>query len=473
MPNVGVAVGVAAAGLATGLLLAAGQQYAGTKGMLAPVAAIVCVVLLRFPGFTFGLMVALAVLAEVEATGAIPSGGFYYEVAASSLTPPDVLLAIGVGGVLLRFVTDDERPRLPHPLVIPLALLALALAAGVVTGYFSPGGVSKGDLFHRGMNVAYVFLVPILAVNVIRDTRALKAFAVVVAALGALKGVSGLYVFAGGFGSTVEDEAITFLNPVPNLVMLVLVLGVVAATIRKVKIPTWTIAAAPVALLSLVLSFRRSFWIAGTFTLIAVGIIASRRRGRAVLAVGAVALALTLVAAATVGTSDNPSGSPIAERAQTFSPGGLGENRGDRYRIDERRNVIENIEAHPLTGVGLGVDWKVHQPLAEAHDRRYAHVATLWFWLALGPLGLIAYLTVFGAGLGTARRVWRDHRDEVVQVCSIAAFGGILGLAIVELTATFTGIQPRVSLILGAALGWLAAAWQDAKAEDEAERAPS
>ena len=473
MPNVGVAVGVAAAGLATGLLLAAGQQYAGTKGMLAPVAAIVCVVLLRFPGFTFGLMVSLAVLAEVEAAGSIPSGGFYYEVAASSLTPIDVLLAIGVGGVLLRFVTDDERPRLPNPLMVPLALLALALAAGIVTGYFSPGGVSKGDLFHRGMNVAYIFLVPILAVNVIRDTRALKIFALVVAALGAIKGVSGLYVFAGGFGSTVEEEAVTFLNPVPNLTMLVLVLGVVAALIRKVKIPTWAIAAAPVALLSLVLSFRRSFWIAGAFTLVAVGIIASRRRGRAVLAVGAIALALTLVAAATIGTSDNPSSSPIAERAQTFSPGGLGENRGDRYRMDERRNVIENIENHPLTGIGLGVYWKVHQPLAEAHDRRYVHVATLWFWLALGPLGLIAYLTLFGTGLGTARRVWRDHHDEVVQVCAIAAFGGILALAIVELTATFTGIQPRVSLILGAALGWLAAAWQDAKAEDEAEQAPS
>jgi O-antigen ligase len=473
MPAFGVAVGVAAAGLATGLLLAAGLQYAGPKGALAPVVALLCMVLLRFPGVAFSLLVVIAVLAEAEATGVIPSGAAYYDTAVSSLTLPDLLLLLGLGGVLLRFVTDDERPLLPDPLTIPLLLLALALAAGAVTALSANAGVSQGDLFHRATHLAYVFLVPLLAVNVIRDTRTLKVFAAVVAALGAIKGISGLYVALGGFGNTVENEVISFLNPVPNLLMLVLVLGVVAALIRKVEIPVWMIAAAPISLLSLVLSFRRSFWIAAAFTLIVVIIIASRRRGRAVLAIGAVTLALTLVAATTIGSSDNPSASPIAERAQTLSPGGLGSNRGDRYRMDERHNVIENIERAPLTGIGLGVNWEVHQPLAEAHDRRYAHVATLWFWLALGPLGLIAYLAVFGTGLATARRIWNRHPDEIVQVCAIAGFGAILGLAIVELTATFTGIEPRVSLVLGAALGWLAAAWRDLPAKDEAKQAPS
>jgi len=347
------------------------------------------------------------------------------------------------------------------------------LAAGVATALSAHAGVSQGELFHRGMHIAYVFLVPLLAVNVIRDTRSLKVFAAIVAALGAIKGVAGLYVSGGGFGNTVEEEVISFLNPVPNLMMLILALGVVAALIRKVKIPVWMIAAAPIGLLSLVFSFRRSFWIAAAFTLIVVIIIASRRRGRAVLAVAAVTLALTVVGAVTVGSSDNPSASPLAERAQTLSPGGIGSNRGDRYRGDERHNVIENIERAPLTGIGLGVNWKVHQPLAEAHDRRYAHVATLWYWLALGPLGLIAYLAVFGSALWTAVRIWRRHPDEIVQVCAIAAFGAILGLAIVELTATFTGIEPRVSLILGAALGWLAAAWRDLPAKDPGPSVPS
>lgn len=472
MPPLGVAAAVTAAGLATGLFLAAGLQFAGPKGALAPLVGLLCLVLLRFPGFTLGLLLVVAVLAEAEATGVIPSGAAFYNKAASSLTPPDILLLIGLGGVLLRFVSEDARPRLPDPLTIPLLIMGLALVGGAVTALTAHAGVTQGDLFHRGMHIAYLILVPLLAVNVIRDTRALKVFAVVVAALGAFKGLAGLYVAFNGVGNTVEEETISFLNPVPNLLMLILALGVVAALIRKVKIPVWMMGAAPIALLSLVLSFRRSFWIAAVFTLIVVAIVASRRRGRAVLAVAGVTLALTLVAAVTIGASDNPSASPLAERAQTISPGGLGTSRGDRYRVDERNNVIENIAAQPLTGIGLGVSWKVHQPLAEAHDRRYAHVATLWYWLALGPLGVIAYVAIMGTGLWTATRIWRRHPDETVQVCAIACFGAILGLVIVELTATFTGIEPRVSLILGAALGWLAAAWRDLPADRHAQRAP-
>lgn len=461
MPQAGVAVGVAAAGLATGLLLAAGLQVAGPKGAVAPVAALLCLVLLRFPGVTFGLLLVAAVMAEPEATGFLPAGTAFYEQAVSSLTLPDLLLLLGLGGVLLRFATEDERPQLPDPLTIPLLLLALALAWGGITALAAQAGVSQGDLFHRSMNVAYVFLVPLLAVNVLRDSRALKIFAVIAAALAAFKGLSGLFGTLVGVGSTVDEETVTFLNPVPNLMMMVFLLGVAAALVRRVKIPVWMMGAAPIALLAIVLSFRRSFWIATAFALIVVVIVASRRRGRAVLAIGAIALALTLVASATIGASDGPSASPLAERAQTLSPGALDANRGDRYRNDERDNVIETIESQPLTGLGLGVPWQVHEPLAEAHDRRYVHVATLWYWLALGPLGLIAYLALVGCGLWTARTIWNRHPDQVIQICAIACFGGILGLAIVELTATFTGIEPRISLILGAALGWLAAAWRE------------
>jgi hypothetical protein len=236
---------------------------------------------------------------------------------------------------------------------------------------------------------------------------------------------------------------------------------VIAALVRKVELPTWMYAGLPITLLALLLSYRRSFWIAAILTNVLVVIIASRRRGRAVFAIAAVTLALAFVAANSIaGPSDSTSASPIAERAQTLAPGGVG-NRGDRYRNDERKNVVENIQLHPFTGVGLGVDWEVHQPLAEAHDRRYVHFAFLWYWLALGILGAIAYLLLFASSLWTSVQIWRRHPDEIIQVCAIAVFGGIVGLAVVELTATFAGIEPRLTVLLGALLGWLAAAWQD------------
>lgn len=401
-------------------------------------------------------------MAESEPIGAIPSGERFYDVLAAKLTGPDLLILFGLLGILLRFVAQDLRPRLPEPLTLPMIVLGFAAIAGVTTAYSSSAGVPVGDLFHRSLEIGHLIVVPLLVVNVLRDTRALKVFAVGLAALACVKGLTGLYASIGGVGVGVEEEAASYLSPFPNLLMLTFALGVIAAMVRKVEIPAWMYVGMPVCILALLLSYRRSFWIAAILTIVLVVIIASRRRGRAVLAIAAVALALGLAAATTI--SDHPrSGtpSPIAQRAQTLTPGGLGSNRGDRYRNDERRNVIENLEEHPITGVGLGVDWEVHKPLAEAHDRRYVHLALLWYWLALGILGPIAYLLLIGSSLWTSVQIWRRHLDPVVQICAIAVFGAFVAIGVVELTATFTGVESRLTILLGALLGWLAAAWQD------------
>ena len=383
-----------------------------------------------------------------------------------SLTGPDILILFGLAGVLLRFVAQDLRPRLPDPLTAPLIVLGLAAVAGVATAYSANAGVSIGDLFHRSVTLGHLLAIPLLTVNVLRDARALKVFAAGIAVLACLKGLTGLYASLGGFGGSVEEEVASFLNPFPNLLMLTFALGVIAALVRRVEIPGWMYVGLPITLLALLLSYRRSFWIAAILTIVLVVIIASRRRGRAVLANAAVTLSLGSAAATSISdSSDSASPSPIAERAQTLTPGGLGSNRGDRYRMDERANVIENIKEHPVSGVGLGVEWEVHQPLAEAHDRRYVHFAFLWYWLALGALGAIAYLFLLGSSLWTGRQVWRLHPDPVVQVCAIAAFGAFVALAVVELTATFTGVEARLTILLGALLGWLAAAWQDLPAQ--------
>jgi O-antigen ligase len=458
-PTLGMATGVAAAGLLTGLLLFAALEKVGPLGVVGPAVAVGLLILLRYPALTMALLLAGVVAFEPADPGLLPNFNSFYTVIQSVLTPVDGLLFIGVAGLLLRFVIEGRRPRMPEPLTAALLLLGLAAACGVITAYSAEAGVSGGDLYHRSMNAAYLVLVPLLVVNSLRSTAALRWFLAAAAAAAAFKGLSGAVSALSGTGSQLTEETVSYLEPVPNLIMLSLMLGCVAALVRRQRLPLWVLGGTLLATLALLLSYRRSFWIAAAFTIVLVVIIASRQRGRTVLAIAGVALALAAVAAVTVG-SGGPETKPLVKRAQQLSPGGIEANRGDRYRNDERHNVIANIEEHPLTGLGLGVPWIVHYPLAESHDRTYVHFAFLWFWLAYGPLGSIAYVLLLVTGCWAASRIWSRHPDPIVQVGAIAAFGTLVGVAVVELTTTFTGVEPRFSIVLAAILGWLAAAWR-------------
>src|SRR5262249_32071947 len=117
-------------------------------------------------------------------------------------------------------------------------------------------------------------------------------------------------------------------------------------------------------------------------------------------------------------------------------------------------------------GVGLGVEWKVHYPLAESHPRNYVHLAILWFWLELGPLGALAYIALMATMIWCGLTVFRRHPDPVVKVGGAACVAPTVGIVIVELTTTFTGVEPRFSILVGAVAGWLAAAWRDIPAAD-------
>lgn len=441
-------------------MLAVAIQVAGPIAALLPAVALGGFLLLRYPAFAMGLLMFSAVAFEAHDPGILPPIHRFYEPVGASLTPSDLLLFTGLAGVALASLREAVQPRLPAPLTIPLLLLALALVAGVVAGHYAVPAVGWGDLFGRSLKPLYIILIPLLAVNVMRDTRTLHVFAAVAAALAAYKGLSGTYAALGGIGEAANETTISFLDPLANLVMVAFLLGVVAALIRRVKLPGWMYVSAPLAMLALLLSYRRSFWVAGLFALVIVVIVASRRRGRAMAALAGVFVALTLIATYGLGASDQ-SQSPLLERAGSLSPTGLESNRGDRYRVDEQRNVIANLKEHPLTGLGVGVPWSIHHPTAEAHDRRYAHVGILWYWLSFGLLGVLAYVAVMGGGLWTAATVWRKHPDSFVQISAIAAFGTILALLVVELTATFAGIETRTSLLLGGLLGWIAAAWRD------------
>jgi O-antigen ligase len=418
------------------------------------------------PPVALAAVLGAVVVVESDPVGLLPIGPRFYEPMAFGLTAPDLLLGALLAGVALELARTRTRPQLPGPLTLPLLFLTAALAAGVVTGYFA--GADPVELYLICVRFAHLLLLPVLVVNVVRGTGALRTFAAGAAVLAGYKAVTGLAAIGAGAGFSVEGGTITFYEPTANWLLLMLILAGAAAWVGKVQLPAWVWTLLPLALGALLLSYRRSFWVAAAFALVLVLVVASRQRLRTALAILAVGLFLAVVGTSAVGSTDQLP-SPIVERAESLRPDRITSDSGDRYRIDEQRNVIEEIRRHPVTGLGLAVPWAVRHPLAQEHDRKYTHVVVLWFWLKLGLLGVAAYAWLMVVGLAASWSVWRRHPDGVVRVGALAAMGSLVALAIVELTASFTGVEPRLTTALGAVLGWLAAAHADA--DDQSETA--
>lgn len=426
--------------------------------LAAPVIAVGAIYLLGRPAAALALLLGVVTVIEGDPVGLLPIGPQFYRPVASNLTPPDLLLMLLLGAVLVELARSHTRPRMPDPFTIPLLVLAAAVAAGVITGL--AGGAEAGPLVAACVILGHLLLLPFLVVNVLQGTAALRVFAIGAAALAGFKAVSGLAASAAGAGVSVSGGTITFPEPLANWLLLMFLLAMVAARQMHVPLPSWVWWAAPIAFTAFALSYRRSFWLGAVLALIVVLVVTSRTPTRAAAAICAVALALAAVGSLTFGQSTELE-HPVVERARSLEPGEITNSKGDRYRIDERNNVIAELRNYPLTGLGLAVPWRAREPLSEEHDRKYTHIVALWYWLKLGLLGLIAYLGLMGTALWTALAVWRRHPDQLTRVAAAAALGGLVALSAVELTASFTGVEVRLTIAFAALLGWLSAAWSD------------
>jgi hypothetical protein len=444
-------------GALTGLFFVVVIERAGPAAALLPLAALVVAFLLLQPRLTLAALLGVVIVIEADPVGLLPIGPSFYSPIRVGQTPPDLLFYILVAGTGLQLMRERSHPRGIGPMTLPMIALAAAAIGGLATGYFA--GASPSGLVMSGLRFGQLLLLPFVIANLLTDEASVRGFLVGAAGLAAFKAVTGLLAVATGAGFTVDGGVITYYEPVANWLMLMFLLFVLAARMRRFPLPTWVWWVVPVAFLAFVLSYRRSFWLAAAFAVVVVLVIASRSSLRTALAIVVTGLVLALAGTAALGGSSEVQ-SPVLERARQLQPGSIGEDRGDRYRIDERRNVVAEIEHAPITGLGMDIPWSARYPLSEEHDRNYTHVILLWYWLKMGLIGVLAFIWLYAVALWTAFGVWRNHPKELVRLGGLAALGGLVALAIVELTASFTGVEPRLTIVFAALLGWIAAAWR-------------
>jgi O-antigen ligase len=453
---------VAAAGVTSiSVLGAAALVVAGPVAGLAFLALVAAALLLRRPGVVLGLLLVAIVLFEDDPLGFLPQREQFY------FGPPGPVDLL-IGGLALAVAFDlalrGAPLRFPDPLTAPLVLLALATVAGAVTGYFS--GAEADDIVQQVRVLMYLIVLPLLVVNVLTTRAAVRNVVLGAAVLAAFKGFEGCLAAAGGGGRELAGRTITFYQPTANFLLLLFLLAVAGALLARARLPWWIYAVTPFVLAAFTLSFRRNWWIAAVLALVLTLLLTSGVRGRRLLLPGALALGVAAWIAISASGGVQLQGA-VVERARSLAPQRIVRDKTDRYRLDEMRNVREELSRHPITGLGIGIAWTARHPMASEFEggRYYTHVVALWYWLKLGLLGLLAYLAVMVAAVYAALGVWRTEKDPLFRVLGLAVLTALIGLVVAETTGSFTGVEPRITVLLAALFGWLAAARQVRRAE--------
>jgi O-antigen ligase len=435
--------------------------FVGPIALLIVAGLVVAILVLQRPALALALVIVPTVLIEDSREGGfLPELAGFYDV--HVISPFEGLVALAVAATVLD-VAHRGRLRLPDPLTLPLLLAGVAVIIGVAVGCINGAGLKEALFAARPF--APLILLPFVVVNALRDRTTIRRALIVAAALAGAKAGLGLIEIAVGMGFGLPgDPPITYLEPTVNWLCIAAALVLVARLMQRRSTPLWLLVISLISVASLILSYRRSFWIAAVLGLLIVVLIGLQQRRWLSLIPGVVAVAFAVWLSIGTGVIGEVHG-PIADRAESLSPAKIQNNEEDRYRIGERRNLIAQLEEDPLTGIGFAVPWVAQYPLSVDREgsRLYAHFTALSWWLKLGIFGLLAYLAIVGTSIWSSYRVWREHSDPWFQAVGLAMVGAFIGLAVAETSASFTGITPRLTAVFAVAVGIIVAMLSDAR----------
>jgi hypothetical protein len=429
----------------------------GLAGLAVPLLLILLVILLLRPLLTVTLVVLLTILSERATFGLFTFTYSFYDSVVKDVTIPDALVGLAVASVAIDLVRNGRRLVVPSLLRLPFMFLALAMVAGAITGH------AAGASIHRAIfsedTLAFVLFLPLAIVNLDINSRQLRALLVGAMVIAVLKSVLGLLELASGRGVSPEGlGTLTYYEVAANWVVMMGLFAVVAAVVMRVRPPMWVVLGGFVLFACLLFSYRRSFWIAAVLGISLIVLLGLAPTGRRLLLPCLLALVL---AGWALSTTPIQVQSPIIKRALSLKPSSLQSSIDDRYRIDERANVWGAIQEHPVTGLGVTIPWQATVqplPIDTEGGREYVHFAALWWWLKLGVLGVLAYVSILVATAGLSLQAWLRNRDPVLRVFGLASLCAVAGLAVLDTTASFTGVDLRFSLIFGAQIGLVALA---------------
>ena len=325
-------------------------------------------------------------------------------------------------------------------------LFGSAIVLSMVHGSLAGGT----ELFFDWQGLAVGFAFMLVLYQLVRT----RPGAVRVAALALIAVLVGRAVyqlanfFAGTSGVTLQGVRIpVFDGPtLSNTVFVLIAAGCIAVGWKRGPFSARLLCggAAMVALVLVVLAFRRTYWGEAFVGLVAILLVFNKRRLSALLTVVALAVALLPYLPG-----------EFRLRAESANPFAADENRYTETNDDhlnDLRDAWDVIKQDPVLGYGLGRPYETERVQNWKFTSWGVHNAVLHVWLRYGALGLISFLALHLATLRWLLRLSRRfHPDSFERWWVIAGFSYITATLVVSLFASPWpyGASQNSMLILG------------------------
>ena len=294
----------------------AASIFIGPVALLVVLGLVAAILVVQRPWLALALAVVPTVLIEDSREGGfLPGLAGFYDV--HVVSPFEGLVALAVIATVLDVVRRG-RLRLPDPLTVPLLLTGIAVIVGLAVGNLNGAGLKEASFVARPF--VPLILLPFVVVNVLRDRASIRWALIIAAGLAGAKAALGLIEIAVGFGYEHPGDApITYLEPTVNWLAIAVVLVLVARLVQRRSMPLWLIVISLMSTASLLLSYRRSFWIAAVLGLLIVLLIGLQRRRWLNMIPGFVAVVFALWLSLGTGVIGGEVHGSIAERAESLA----------------------------------------------------------------------------------------------------------------------------------------------------------
>lgn len=349
-----------------------------------------------------------------------------------------ILVALAAAVAILRFGVDYTRDGRAF-LAVSLALTAWAVLAGL---YWGVGPYTAMSQDARPFIVLIAaFLLALSACGSGQQVQTLRA--AVLGAFGFL-GLLAIYLLARGVSWPPAPGSVPlFYDSATAAVAGAVVLGVLFSR-ERLRLGHWCVLL--IASGIVLVSFRRSVWIAFVFVFL-VALLVSRRRGRGIGSL----LAVILVGGVLVGTASSTFQAQLGGRVETTieSVRGSASDDSTQGHLSDLSAAWQAIQNSWVTGVGPEAPAADVPGLVATEGRVYVHNELLLDWLRFGALGALLIVALLALMVALGIRVLQ--RSPSAVGASAAAL--LIAAPVSMMTAPFLTTTVRWPALLGLAAG--------------------